>query len=151
MTELSFLRVPDVNLEAGSVKVRGKGSRDRVVPVCHPDSLQILQEYYDLRLFRGEDDVFFINRLGQRYSEQSVRFMLARYGREIGLPDRLKPHMFRHTLATLLLENGVDTRFIQTILGHSSILTTQIYVSVTAAHQRRVLMRKHPRVGIRVG
>ena len=150
VTELSFLRVQDVNLDIGSVKVHGKGSRDRLVPVCHPDSLRIVAEYRNLRSFHEEEDLFFINRLGQRYSEQSIRFMLTRYGREIGLAEKLKPHMFRHTLATLLLENGVDTRFIQTILGHSSILTTQIYVSVTAAHQRTVLNRKHPRVKMQI-
>lgn len=149
VTELSFLRGQDVNLDAGSIKVNGKGGRDRVVPICHPDSLRILQEYRDVCSHHGDGcEFFFVNRLGQRYSEQSVRFMLARIGREIGLSDKLKPHMFRHTLATLLLENGVDTRFIQTILGHSSILTTQIYVSVTASHQRNVLSRKHPRVKI---
>lgn len=151
VTELSFLRLQDLDLENGSVKVKGKGNRDRVVPICHSDSLDVLREYETIRARQANScEFFFLNRLGQRYSEQSIRFMLAKYGDEMNMGGQLKPHMFRHTLATLLLENGVDTRFIQTILGHSSILTTQIYVSVTASHQRRVLMRKHPRVNMRI-
>lgn len=152
VAELSHLKPVDLDLTKGSVYVHGKGNRDRQISLCQPEAIRLLKEYGQLRDQTYEGcPYFFVNRLGDRYSEQSIRFMISKYARLAGLSHRIMPHMFRHTLATLLLENGVDTRVIQTILGHSSILTTQIYTSVAATHQRQVLSKKHPRLKLRVG
>lgn len=152
VAELSHLKPVDLDLIKGSVYVHGKGNRDRKISLCQPETIKLLKEYSQIRnRFYGDCPYFFTNRLGERYSEQSIRFMISKHAQLAGLSSRIMPHMFRHTLATLLLENGVDTRVIQTILGHSSILTTQIYTSVAATHQRQVLSKKHPRLKLRVG
>lgn len=80
-----------------------------------------------------------------RLSEQSVRFMIKHYAKLADISEHITPHMFRHTFATLLLEEDVDIRYIQNILGHSSIMTTQIYTHVTSCKQRDILTAKNPR------
>jgi integrase/recombinase XerD len=90
------------------------------------------------------DGHFFTNRFGRRLSEQSIRIALNRHAKAAGL-EKLTPHMFRHTVATMLLEQGVDLRFIQTFLGHSSIVTTTIYAHVNDKSQREILSHRHPR------
>ena len=152
VAELSHLRPADLDLRNGNVHVHGKGNRDRQIPICQSETVKLLRSYFRLRERRFVDCPFlFVNRLGERFSEQSIRFMLSKHANLAGISDRIMPHMFRHSLATMLLENGVDTRVIQTILGHSSILTTQIYTSVSSAHQRQVLRKKHPRLKLRIG
>jgi integrase/recombinase XerD len=88
--------------------------------------------------------------MGARHSEQSVRFMIQRLSDKAGIPMHLTPHMFRHSFATLLLEEDVDIRYIQRMLGHSSIQTTQIYTQVTMEKQRQILALKHPRNKIKL-
>ena len=88
---------------------------------------------------------FFVNRLQRRLSDQSVRFMINRYTKLAGISQHITPHMFRHSFATLLLEQNVDIRYIQRMLGHSSISTTEIYTHVSNAKQKDILVHKHPR------
>ena len=88
---------------------------------------------------------FFVNRIGSQLSDQSVRFMIQKYATLAGVNQHITPHMFRHSFATLLLEEDVDIRYIQQLLGHSSITTTQIYTHVTTKKQRDILATKHPR------
>ena len=88
---------------------------------------------------------FFINKLNNKISEQSVRFMVKKYAKMANYNKNVTPHMFRHSFATLLLEEDVDIRYIQKLLGHSSITTTQIYTHISTAKQKEILAAKHPR------
>lgn len=150
VAEVCNLGTVDVDLRRGHARILGKGGRERILPLWHEEVLQILREY--LSLVAGSEPVggpFFRNRLGSRLSEQSVRTALRKHALHAGLRPRVTPHMLRHSLATLLLEEGVDIRYIQSLLGHSSILTTQIYTEVREAGQRRVLANRHPRRRLR--
>ena len=88
---------------------------------------------------------FFVNGRHKPLSDQSVRSIVAKYSKLAGVENHITPHMFRHSFATLLLEEGVDIRYIQRLLGHSSIVTTQIYTHVAGKKQRDILSEKHPR------
>ena len=92
----------------------------------------------------------FLNRNGQPISDQSVRIMINKYVDKASIQLHITPHMFRHSFATLLLESDVDIRYIQKILGHSSITTTQIYTNVSTAKQKEILSVKHPRNQIHI-
>lgn len=146
VSELCSLKCRDLDLEEGSIRIYGKGSKERIVLLTNVHVLNALVAYQ--RFFQEDIQTkgfFFCNRLGNRLSEQSVRFMINRYANMADLTEHITPHMFRHTFATLLLEEDVDIRYIQQILGHSSIMTTQIYTHVTAYKQRDILMAKNPR------
>ena len=149
VSELVNLNVNDIDLPAGTIKVKGKGNKERLLHICHKEAILALRNYQNC--IRNEakiqTDYFFINRLGYRLSTQSVRGLVKKYKTNAGIDKRITPHMFRHTFATLLLENDVDIKYIQTFLGHSSILTTQIYTQVNRAKQRSILIYKHPRRG----
>ena len=93
----------------------------------------------------------FINRLGNRLSEQSVRNMITNYTERASISLHITPHMFRHSFATLLLEEDVDIRYIQQMLGHSSITTTQIYTHTSMNKQKNILSAKHPRNKLEIG
>ena len=88
---------------------------------------------------------FFINSRGTRYTEQSIRLMMKKYARMAGIERNITPHMFRHSFATYLIEEGVDVSCVQQILGHSSIKTTQIYIHIAAKKQAEILKELHPR------
>ena len=146
VSELCSLRPNDINLKNGEIRIWGKGSRERMVYIGNPESLTILKQYE--KAFAPKIQTanwFFINRLGSRLSEQSVRNMVTDYTQRALVQEHVTPHMFRHTFATLLLEEDVDIRYIQDILGHSSITTTQIYTHVSQNKQKSILKKKHPR------
>ena len=146
VSELSNLTPQSINLSKRSVLIKGKGNKERYIPIPNTEVVNILNTYY--KLFKDniiKINYFFINRLNQRFSEQSIRLMIRKYVKEIQIQQHITPHMFRHSVATLLLENGVDIRFIQNILGHSTINTTQIYAQVNEAPKRKILRLKHPR------
>lgn len=146
VSELCSLTVNDVNLSEGYIKIYGKGSKERIVQLGNEDVLLSLQKYKKaFSVAESGDSFFFINRLGNRLSEQSVRFMINKYVSKSGVPIHITPHMYRHSFATLLLEEDVDIRYIQQLLGHSSIVTTQIYTHVTTNKQKSILLSKHPR------
>jgi integrase/recombinase XerD len=145
VSEISNLRFASVDLERGAILVHGKGSKERLIPVCEAEVHSALKAYVELQgCVQSTDNYFFSNRFGRRLSEQSIRMTLKRHAKEAGL-ERITPHVFRHTVATMLLEQGVDLRFIQTFLGHSSIVTTTIYAHVNDRSQREVLHLRHPR------
>jgi integrase/recombinase XerD len=145
VSEISNLRIATVDLERGAVLVRGKGNKERLIPVCDPEVRSALVAYAASQpSARPNDAYFFTNRFGHRLSEQSIRMTLKHHAKAAGL-EKITPHVFRHTVATMLLEQGVDLRFIQTFLGHSSIVTTTIYAHVNDKSQREILNHRHPR------
>lgn len=128
ISELCSLHTADVNLLEGIIKIYGKGSKERLIQISNQDVLTSLEKYY--QAFSSEIEGtgwFFINRLNHQMSDQSVRIMINNYCNIAGIAQHITPHMFRHSFATLLLEEDVDIRYIQQLLGHSSIVTTQIY------------------------
>ena len=146
VSELATLKLKNINFSRGFVIIKGKGNRERIIPIPHSDIINALKSYYEL--FKEEinnSKYFFINRFNSRLSEQSIRLMIRKYTKVVNLQQHITPHMFRHSVATLLLENGVDIRYIQNILGHSTINTTQIYAQVNEAPKRKILKLKHPR------
>jgi integrase/recombinase XerD len=146
VAEVCHLKLEDMDLAQGRIRILGKGSRERLLHLPEQDTRAALLDYQALWLDPASPNPFFFhNRLGQRLSEQSVRSMLRRHATQSGLTRHLTPHMLRHSVATLLLEQGVDIRYIQHLLGHSSITTTQIYTAVSDNSQASVLMTKHPR------
>jgi integrase/recombinase XerD len=149
VAELCSLRAENVDLERGSIKIMGKGSRERMIPLCGVDIMQPIGNYEELYKAKiKEAGWFFINRDNKRLSEQSVRLIIRKYVNLTKITERITPHMFRHSVATQLLENGVDIRYIQTFLGHNSITTTQIYAQVTEEFQRIAIEERHPRRGM---
>lgn len=152
VAEICTLRSDNVDLLGNSVKFYGKGSKERIIPIENFAVLSILRKYHSL--FEKEipdSGYFFVNKLGRRMTEQTVRNMINFYCKQCGVDMHITPHMFRHSFATLLLEEDVDIRYIQRMLGHSSITTTQIYTHVTSAKQKEILKTKHPRNKLNIG
>lgn len=146
ISELCHLRAEDVDLAEGVVKIFGKGAKERMIQIGNPAVLSALKAYEGAFAEEIQDaGYFFINRLGNQLSDQSVRIMINNYCNLAGIKQHITPHMFRHSFATYLLEEDVDIRYIQRLLGHSSIVTTQIYTHVTSKKQRDILTAKHPR------
>lgn len=151
VAEICTLHSENVDLSGNSVRFYGKGSKERIIPIENFAVLSILKKYRSM----FEKDIsasgyFFVNKLGGRMTEQSVRNMINTYCKLCGVEMHITPHMFRHSFATLLLEEDVDIRYIQRMLGHSSITTTQIYTHVTSAKQKEILKTKHPRNKLKI-
>jgi len=149
VSELCSLNICDVDLDNGVIYIMGKGTKERSIQIGNNDVHAILCEYKKTHLLLvdlgDEEKPFFINRLQRRLSDQSVRFMIKSICAKAAVSQHVTPHMFRHSFATLLLEEDVDIRYIQQMLGHNSIKTTQIYTQVTLKKQRQILSEKHPR------
>lgn len=144
--EISNIRVENINLNSGLIRIMGKGRKERYIQISNTAVLDILRKYYE----ENEPEIkksgyFFINNRGKRYTEQSIRLMLKKYTLKAGIQRKITPHMFRHSFATYLIEEGVDVSCVQQILGHSSIKTTQIYIHVAAKKQADILRELHPR------
>ena len=151
ISELCSLKAEDINLYDRTVLIYGKGSKERRIQIANDDVIHILKEYrkeYDEEIQRCKH--FFTNQKGNALSDQTLRRSINKYCKLAAIKLHITPHMFRHTFATSLLEADVDIRYIQEMLGHSSINTTQIYTHVAMAKQRDILMTKHPRRGFRI-
>lgn len=146
ISELCSLKVNDVNLYDGTILIYGKGSKERRIQIGNESVINILTEYNEhFSTERQSCNNFFVNQSGKALSDQSVRRMINKYTSLASIEQHITPHMFRHTFATSLLEADVDIRYIQEMLGHSSINITEIYTHVTVAKQRNILATKHPR------
>lgn len=146
ISELCSLKPSDVDLKNNSLLIYGKGAKERIIHISNPDVISALECYQ--HTFQTDIDTcgyFFVNRLQKKLSDQSVRFMIKNYTKLANIDHHITPHMFRHSFATLLLEQDVDIRYIQQILGHSSISTTEIYTHVSQIKQKEILSQKHPR------
>lgn len=146
ISELCTLNSNDVNLCDGTILIYGKGDKERRIQLGNNDVIHILEEYkneYHTEIKRCKH--FFANQSGKALSDQSVRRMINKYSSLAAIELHITPHMFRHTFATSLLEADVDIRYIQEMLGHSSINVTEIYTHVAVAKQRDILTTKHPR------
>lgn len=146
ISELCSLKEDNVNLHDRTVLIYGKGSKERKVQIGNDDVISLLKRYKSN--FEREIQnckYFYVNQQGRKLSEQSVRRMINKYTSLAAIDLHITPHMFRHTFATSLLEADVDIRYIQEILGHSSITVTEIYTHVTMSKQRDILTTKHPR------
>jgi integrase/recombinase XerD len=139
--ELCKLRPEDISPDGSSFRIHGKGSRDRVAYIADVNLQHELQRFVRSRREQDATGPLFVNRYGSQMRPQSIRSSLRRYAAEVGLARRITPHMLRHTAATLLIETGVDIRFVQRLLGHSSIATTEIYTHVSDEALRATLKR----------
>ena len=146
ISELCSLHANNINLYEGTILINGKGSKERLLHIGNENVINILEEY--TQTFKREiiqSGYFFANQNGTALSGQSVRRMINKYTSIAAIDLHITPHMFRHTFATSLLEADVDIRYIQEMLGHSSINITEIYTHVTLSKQKDILCTKHPR------
>ena len=144
--EISNIRAENINLNSGLIRIMGKGGKERYIQISNTAVLDILRKYYaENKPEIKKSGYFFINNRGNRYTEQSIRLMLKKYTLKAGIQRKITPHMFRHSFATYLIEEGVDVSCVQQLLGHSSIKTTQIYIHVAAKKQADILRELHPR------
>ena len=146
ISELCSLRLQDVNLYEYTILIHGKGSKERMIQIGNASVIRTLQEYQETYAQPiHSSGYFFVKQDGDVFSDQSVRRMINKYAALSGIEQHITPHMFRHTFATSLLEADVDIRYIQEMLGHSSINITEIYTHVATAKQRDILATRHPR------
>lgn len=148
--EASALDVRDYFIREAVFRVQGKGGRDRLAFVVDEQTVLIQRAHLDARVrVRADSPALFVNASGGRLSTQGITNVIARLRRQARIRRHVTPHMLRHTVATLLLRNGVDIRVVQEFLGHASIATTQRYTHVTKEHMVRVLRKRHPSLSLR--
>ncbi|MGN0382633.1 MAG: tyrosine-type recombinase/integrase [Eubacterium sp.] len=146
ISELCNLKDSDVDLHDATIRIYGKGDKERIIQIGNEDVIQLLKRYEnDFSLEIQKSGYFFTNPNSSPISDQSVRRMINKYCELAAIDLHITPHMFRHTFATCLLEADVDIRYIQEMLGHSSITVTEIYTHVTLSKQKDILTMKHPR------
>ena len=146
ISELCNLKISDVNLIDGVILIYGKGSKERILQIGNSSVLNILKEYKnDFYNEIVQCNHFFSSQSGKPLSDQSVRRMINKYASLSSIDLHITPHMFRHTFVFCLLEADVEIRYIQEMLGHSSINITQIYTHVAVSKQKDILINKHPR------
>jgi integrase/recombinase XerC len=149
VSELAGLNTSDLDVAAGTLRVRGKGRRERIAPVGS-FAVRALRDWLEVRRVstrekQGSAAPVFVNKFGRRLTTRSVGRLLEKHLRAAGLDRRTTPHTLRHSFATHLLDRGADIRSVQELLGHKSLVTTQIYTHVSTAGLREAYERAHPR------
>ncbi len=147
VSELVNLKIGEVNLESNYVRITGKGNKERIVPFGK-EAKGWLEKYIDKvrpKLEKQNNPYLFLTRRGKPMTRQGFWKILKNYGVKAGLKNKITPHVLRHTFATHMLEGGLDLRYLQLFLGHSSLTTTQIYTHVTYKRLRRIYDKYHPR------
>ena len=148
VSELITLKISNIYSEEGFIQVFGKGSKQRLIPISetalHEISLYMLdRNSWDIK--PGHEDFLFLNHRGSHLSRQAIFDMIKKYALEAGIKAVVSPHTLRHSFATHLLEGGADLRVIQELLGHESILTTEIYTHIDMTYLRETILSYHPR------
>lgn len=147
VSELLALKLEDVHLSMQFIKCRGKGNKERIVPIGEL-AAEVLERYLETarpKLLKKSTDLLFLNRFGDSMSRQGFFKILKKQAQIAGITKSLSPHKLRHSFATHLIENGVDLRLVQEILGHSDIATTQIYTHMSKEHLKDLFEHTHPR------
>ena len=146
VSELTDLQVSHVYLDEGFVRVVGKGNKERLVPLGEM-AAQAIGAYLEVReeAQRGFEDLLFLNKDGRALSRISVFNLVKKQAMAAGIHKEISPHTFRHSFATHLIENGADLRVVQEMLGHESILTTEIYTHIDSSTWQRSVLEHHPR------
>ena len=149
VSELVSLRLSDLFFEEDFIRVMGKGSKQRLVPIESYTQKQINNyinnQRKQLKIAKGQEDYVFLNRRGKQLTRAMIFTIVRQVAENIGLQKTISPHTFRHSFATHLLENGANLRAIQMMLGHENITTTEIYVHVEKSYLREALVKYHPR------
>lgn len=150
ISEICSLKKENVLYTSNIIKIYGKGAKERIIPIYHPSLLEAIKLYEkEFNKELKKSNYFFINKRKNKLSSQSARNMIKKYCKLGEIETNITPHMFRHTFATLLLEQDVDSRNIQILLGHSNIMTTQIYTHITSNKKNEIMKYKNPRSQIK--
>jgi integrase/recombinase XerD len=149
VSELVDLRLSNVYVDLGFLRVTGKGNKERLVPVGR-DALKFLQIYLEqirvhLQIKKGHEDMVFLNRRGAALTRVMVFTIIKDLAKKVGLDKQISPHTFRHSFATHLIEGGADLRAVQEMLGHESITTTEIYTHLDRDYLKQIIQDFHPR------
>ena len=149
VSECVELLISNLHLEVEFIKVRGKGDKERLVPIGS-DAIKYIHLYKDeirnnLKIKKQDEDILFLNKRGGKLSRVMIFLMIKKYALQAGIHKSISPHTFRHSFATHLLEGGADLRAIQEMLGHESITTTEIYTHLDKDFLRSTIMQFHPR------
>ena len=148
VSELVSLRLSDLYLDDRFIRVKGKGRKERLVPISDSAVEQLKLWFADrnqMDIKPGEEDYVFLNRRGKHLTRTMILIMVKRLGADAGIQKTISPHTLRHSFATALLEGGADLRAIQAMLGHESIGTTEIYTHIDTHELRREILEHHPR------
>lgn len=149
--ELCKLKHTDININENYIKVFGKRSKERIIPIYNDNIINSINNYAKTNLRQQSSCIFFfINNRNHPLSDQSIRNLIKKYTKDCGITAHITPHMFRHTFATSLLEDNIDIRNIQLILGHKSIITTQIYTHLTSNKKNDIMRLNNPRNKIQI-